>query len=103
MQKATLVKSLDGFTGEASLYSLSPPLKYTEYDDNADGDYVEVEKEAEYVIVSATVAMDGGPETYIFPSNDSGDVVSWLEIAGSYRGGLNHAKALSNAGYSLAK
>jgi len=43
--------------------------------------------------------MFSGPETYIFPANGNGKVLSFLELEGSYRGGLNHFKALEGAGY----
>ena len=55
----------------------------------------------EYVTVSAVVAWFSGPETYIFPSTDKGEITGFLELEGSYQGGLNHLEALSNAGYTL--
>ena len=55
----------------------------------------------EYVIVSAVNAVFSGPETYIFEANDKGEVVDYGELEGSFRGELNHAKALANAGYSI--
>lgn len=84
---AVLVKSgLNGFTGFASLYKLSPPL---------DGN--------DFVIVSATDAMFSGPETYLFPGNEQGEVTDWGELEGSFRGGLSHKEALRNAGYAITK
>lgn len=57
-----------------------------------------------YVVVSAVCAIDwGGPETYIFASNAEGEVDDWGELDGSYRGGLDHEKALRGAGYTVAK
>lgn len=41
------------------------------------------------------------PETYIFGCNCSGDIISWAELDGSYRGGMSHAQALQNAGYEI--
>lgn len=90
MKTATLVCKLSGFRGDARLYSLSEPMK----DDN--------DVEVDHVIVSAVVAFGGEPETYIFPSNAEGKVLSWLEMDGSFRGELNHAKALLDAGYTIA-
>ncbi len=81
MKKATLVMVLDGFKGDARLYRLSPPLE-----DN------------EFVVVSAVDAYSG-PETYIFPSNEDGDVISWGELEGSFQGDKDHEEALGNAGY----
>ena len=70
------------------LYRLSPPL---EYEGNSH----------EYVIVSAILSPFSGPETYIFPSNEQGEVTSWGELPGSTRGILNHKKALRNMGYKV--
>ena len=52
-----------------------------------------------YVLVSAVVAMFSGPETFIFGSDRRGEVKNWLELDGSYQGGLDHEEALRNAGY----
>lgn len=84
--KATLIKdSLPKFNGSAALYKCDPPL-----DGNG------------FVVVSATVALYTGPETYIFPANQDGDITGWTELDGSYRGDLDHAQALSGAGYEVA-
>jgi len=82
--KAKLIKKIEGWTGDASLYHLDPPLG-----------------EHEYVIVSATIAPYSGPETYIFPATKDGEVIDYGELEGSFRGSLNHKTALKNAGYSL--
>jgi len=93
-KKATFMSDLDGFTGEAKLYKLYPPMEEINFDDEVIGRH-------EYVVVSATVAMFTGPETYIFPSDKHGNITSWSELEGSYRGELNHATALRNAGYLI--
>lgn len=69
------------------LYKLDPPL---------DGH--------DRVVVSAVPrAFDTGiPETYIFPAySDEFNVASWGELEGSFRGEMNHNKALRNAGYEV--
>jgi hypothetical protein len=81
MKKATLVKTLDGFNGDARLYRVDPPLEGNEF-----------------VVVSAVFAYSG-PETYIFPSDADGEVVSWSELEGSFNDGIGHKEALNNAGY----
>ncbi len=63
-------------------YRLDPPL---------DG--------SEYVVVSAVVALYSGPETYIFPADETGHITGYGELDGSYRGGLSHETALRDAGY----
>lgn len=81
METATKVRDLHNFTGMAALYKLSKPLEG--YD---------------YVVVSAT-RVYVQVETYIFPSNENGEVVDWGELPGSMREVYNHATALKNAGY----
>lgn len=85
---ATFVRKLDrleGVVGDARLYHLDPPT--------ADGH--------EFVLVSATSFM-GTEETYIFPAMSNGEVTDWLELEGSFRGGRDHSRALSGAGYTIA-
>ena len=60
----------------------------------------------EYVVVSAAKdARDSHNqiigETFIFGSDETGKVRSFLELPGSYRGGLDHQKALNDAGYDI--
>ena len=77
--KATLVKdNLEGFSGHAALYRMDPPLNG-----------------CDFVIASAI------SKTCVFPADAGGEVVSWAEMDGSYRGGLSHAKAFAGAGYSM--
>jgi hypothetical protein len=93
MITATYIKDVARFTGTAKLYRLSEPAPYGW--DNDEG-------ATEYVIVSAANAMFSGPETYIFPANDAGEVTDWTEMDGSYRGGLCHESAIASAGWILA-
>lgn len=67
------------------LYKLSVPLK-----------------SYEYVVVSASDIPDI-PETYIFGSDNQGMVKDWSELPGSFRGEMNHIKALKNAGYEVSE
>lgn len=98
---AYYIKDVEGFNGKASLYQLEPPM----------GDLMH---QYEYVIVSATdmshvnahlrnAALHQPPETFIFPANSEGEVETFNELDGSYRGGLSHEQALSNAGYCVVK
>ena len=99
---ATRIKDLQGWQGDASLYRLSPPLATQDYDYEKE-EYEEVNYE--YVVVSAAVAMFSGPETYIFPGNppEESQPADWIELDGSFRGGLDHAQALANVGYSIVQ
>ena len=90
MKTATFKKRLETFTGDAALYELSEPLKPYAIDEN--------DSEYNYVVVSAAIAW-GGPETYIFGADESGNVLDWLELPGSIRGIYCHKTALENAGY----
>ena len=82
--KTKLIKdNLEGFTGHAALYELDEEIDY------GDG-------KTKHVVVSATVAMFGGPETYIFPANEDGEIVDYGELPGSYKGGLDHETALAD-------
>lgn len=85
MKTATFIERLPRWSGDARKYRLSEPL---------DGH--------DYVIVSAVYAPFSGPETYIFPAREKGgDAINYLELAGSFKGGLDHTKALSLAGYQV--
>ena len=88
-KSAVAIKSVREAKGRACLYRLSEP--HVGY---------------EYVVVSA--AKDHKDkfnniigETYIFGSDESGKVRSFLELPGSYKGGLDHQKALNDAGYDV--
>jgi len=84
MNTAKLIRVLMGFRGNAQLYEMNPPYEHHKY-----------------VVVSAADVPFSGPETYIFPADEKGTVVDWMEMDGSYHGGLSHQQALENAGYQL--
>ena len=89
---ATEVGKLNRERGDARLYRLSEPVKF---------DGGSVRGETNYVIVSAVNVPLAGPETYIFPATKYGGVINLGELDGSYRGGLDHAAALTGAGYEV--
>jgi hypothetical protein len=66
--------------------------------------YEEEQSETNYVVISALPrAFDTGrAETYIFPADKDGNVLSWGELPGSYRGGTDHDKALAGLGFYIA-
>ena len=86
MKSEIAVKNVKETQGKACLYELSEPL----------GGY-------EYVVVSAVKGrltdIDG--ETLIFGSDETGKIKSFLELPGSYNGGMDHQKALNDAGYDI--
>ena len=88
-KSAVAIKNVKEAKGQACLYKLSDPLMG--YD---------------YVVVSA--ARDAKDnynnitgETFIFGSDELGKIKSFLELPGSYKGGLDHQKALNDAGYDI--
>jgi hypothetical protein len=91
------LRKLEGFRGDARLYELSEPVEY-DYDYNAE----KYKSSTKYVIVSATSVMFSGPETYVFPADEQGNVVNWSELDGSFKGGLDHRRALTEAGFTVA-
>lgn len=93
---ATLIKArLNGYTGDARLYKVDPPIPQNEWDGEDTTTH-------EYVVVSGVIAPFSGAETYIFPGDAEGNVVDWGELDGSFRGDIDHEQALVNAGYSIA-
>jgi len=96
MKKATKIKKMENFGGNAVLYRLNEPIDYPRFVFRGQ------KQTTEYVIVSSVIAFDHGDyETFIFPSDENGEILSWTELEGSYRGGFDHEKALNNAGYSV--
>lgn len=97
---ATLITpDLPGYQSDAALYRLSE-TQYVKVWDWVSGKEVNGTP-YEYVVVSAVNAFGMGNETYIFPSDDSGKVINWAELEGSYQGGLDHHKALRDAGWEV--
>ena len=98
MKTAKFVRQIEGWQGDARLYRLSDPMAWEKWtsDDGVS------KNEANHVIVSAVVALYSGPETYIFPADSDGNCLDFGELTGSFRGSLDHAAALEDAGYEVA-
>lgn len=90
---ATLVRDLprSNSGAEQKLWLLSAPIE------------VPVDciprRKTTHVVTSAVHAFPTGPETYIFCADECGEVVCWTELDGSYRGGLDHLRAIHGAGW----
>ena len=89
LKSAVAIKNIREARGRACLYKLSEPLVGYEY-----------------VVVSAAKDFKDQynnmiGETYIFGSDETGKIKSFLELPGSYKGGLDHQKALNDAGYDI--
>ena len=97
MNKATKIKDLESDKGTQALYKLDVPLK---------GHH--------YVMVSAVDLVDplvhlmdsfmgkeaADCETLIFPANEDGEVMSWLDLDGISHV-KDHSVALGKAGYDI--
>jgi hypothetical protein len=98
MNTAKFVKDVsENFSGKANVFKLDPPVKY-------DIPYFDDQQPAKYtafVVVSATHVPLMGDETFIFPSDELGNVLDWEELDGSYEGDRNIARAIENAGYTI--
>jgi hypothetical protein len=81
--------------GDARLYELDEPIAWSKWEGNEEVDY-----RTEFVVVSG-IANSFSTETYIFPANAYGKILSWLELDGSFRGSVDHERALENAGYEV--
>lgn len=94
MTTAEFVKDLDSFRGEAKLYKLSEPIDYG-WDHGSD----DMRGKTEYVAVSGICYH--GSETYIFPTDENGVVLDLGELDGSFRGSIDHQKAIDGLLSSL--
>jgi hypothetical protein len=94
--KATFIRQIEGWQGDARLYKVDPPISYSTWEEHE-----HVDHQTEYVIVSAVNALFSGPETYIFPASLEGKMLSWSELDGSQRGTLCHECVLEDAGYTI--
>jgi hypothetical protein len=90
---AKIIKKFQGPKGPMWLVKVKPPIIY------------EDKKITDFIIVSAiSCASDTlEPETYVFPSDENGTVLDWLELDGSFRGDMDHKRAIESAGYKIIK
>lgn len=72
----------DRFNGVAKHIRLPEPVKVTDWDD-------ETKLETRDFVVSAANVMLTGPETYVFPADEDGEVKSWGEVETSRKGTLD--------------
>lgn len=103
MKTATFLMDSIPQTGDpkalgAKLYRLSEPIEFNKYSFTTKSKTKAV---TSYVSVSCAIGDDGRYQTYIFPANEHGDVLDWMHLAGSYKGGLDREKALQQAGYTV--
>lgn len=94
MKTAIFIRVVSEVHSGARLYSVSPPMVGYAWDDKDPPLH-------DFVVVSAVNVVFFGPETYIFGSNAEGEMGCMMELPGSFKGALDHAQALENAGYAI--
>lgn len=75
------------------LFKVSPSIKYNVY--VGSNEY----QHRTFYVVSSKATYSTGKETYLFPSDEQGKVISWTELEGSEKGIHNFAKPLENMNY----
>ena len=89
-------RQVSGTGAKQRLYRMIPPVTYEKFN----GGHFQT-FETDFVLVSAVDSSDHGPETYIFPADRGGMVLSWTELDGSFVGDMDHGQAMTNAGYKI--
>jgi len=90
MKTAKFIKDVsEYYRGNVNLYELTPAVTYKDT------------KKTKFVVCSTVNAMFSGPETYIFPSNKAGVVISWGELEGSRQGVTCDTDVLKGLGYTI--
>jgi hypothetical protein len=98
MKIAKLIKDdLTGFRGHAALYQVTPPMASSSWDGPDAPSQMN-----DFVVVSSANVM-GRNETYIFPANEKGKVLDWIQMEGSQGGIYSHDDAFANVGYDIVR
>jgi hypothetical protein len=89
MGTATFIKSINRIHGASQeLFKMEPPIEHY------NGLFFD------HVMVSGIYVL-GEPETFIFGASEDGEVLDWIEMDGSFKGAINIARALNDAGYEV--
>lgn len=94
---ATFVRLLPNWRGDARLYRLSRPVTFAGSASRGETNYVAVSA----VDLPSIIHLDAECETYIFPADADGEVLSWSELPGSTKGTIFHEVAIEEAGWVL--
>jgi hypothetical protein len=99
--QATLIKvQISGSGAIQKIYRVDPPIcGYNDY--NEEGERQEAPT-YDVVCVSSGFVV-GQLETYIFPSDEDGEITSFLELPGSRKGGVSHEYVLEGLGYEVVE
>jgi hypothetical protein len=85
MKYAKFKLCLEDYAGDAKLYELSSPL----------------ENHSSVVVISVPKTSYTDDQTLIFGADNSGHVLDWVELPGSYTSGMSQEYALNDAGYDV--
>ena len=92
--KATFVADVSArFNGHAELFKLDTTMRVGN---------TELGRKYNHIVVSA-ISNKWATETYIFPSDQNGEILDYTELQGSYRGGTDIDKALEYGGYEVVR
>lgn len=87
MRKYKFIKDIsERFSGTAHLYEVDPPVEYLESE--------ETSSLTHYVCASATMVPLLGPQVFIFPADENGELLDWGEIGGR-KGTLDIEKVMA--------
>ena len=89
---AVFIKDLPNFAGTAKLWCLDTEYTYDNY--RLTGS--DRTQKTTYVVTSAADTLDRGPETFIFPADSEGEILSWIGLPGSLTDDLDHDRAIQD-------
>jgi hypothetical protein len=87
MVTAKFIEDLPSINGTKKLWELDEALYVEDLNDYTN-----------YVITSA-IYVGGDAETFIFPADDNGSIINYLELPGSIMGEEDHYAAIERAGW----
>ncbi len=101
------IKLIDGLREPGSfgnatrnIYRLSPPIEGYDWElDEAD----QAQPKYELVAVSQANVPFSGPETYIFPCDEDGEIIDFGELPGSRRGSISPDSLMRELGYNVVE
>lgn len=96
MKKPTaylIIDNLKGPYGTKKLYYVDEEVYYSDINNSL---------KTHFIIASKADLPVVGPETYIFPADSTGEIISFSELEGSIKGNYSHEETLKRAGYKIS-
>ena len=94
MNIAIEITNPNPINSDCKLFRLDKPISYPSWGAN------KLTQETHYVVVSRR-DIPGVHETYIFPADETGCILDWLELPGSQGEPCSHEEALGHAGINV--